>query len=144
MSSKQPDSSIVQVDNEEDYKKYLETVFERNGWSVDREVYPDKSKKQVDIIAEHPDYGKYGIEAKYTNYGGSTPAHAHHQIVKKYREKTFDGDKILKWVYAPFYTLEQMRRNRIISQTRRDTSGSTSCSCRSSTPTALAIWINQT
>ena len=105
MTTKHPDASIVQVNSEEDYKKYLERVFMNNGWSVDREVYPDGSRRQVDIIAQHPEYGKYGIEAKYTNYGGSTPAHAHHQIVKKYREKTFDGDKILKWVYAPFYTL---------------------------------------
>jgi len=105
MTTKHPDASIVQVNSEEDYKKYLERVFMNNGWSVDREVYPDGSRRQVDIIAQHPEYGKYGIEAKYTNYGGSTPAHAHHQIVKKYREQTFDGEKILKWVYAPFYTL---------------------------------------
>jgi hypothetical protein len=105
MTRKHPDRSIVDVRSEKSYKMYLKRIFERHGWTAEREVYPDNSKKQVDIIAEHPSYGKYGIEAKYTNYGGSTPAHAHHQIIKKYREQRFDGKKILKWVYAPYYRL---------------------------------------
>ena len=105
MKPEHPNNEIVQVNSEKDYQNYLQRVFENNGWSVDDEVYDDDSDHRADLIVDHGNYGKYGIEAKYTNYGGSTPAHAHHQIVKKYRQATFDGHKIRKWVYAPFYTL---------------------------------------
>jgi len=91
------------INSEDDYQEYLKTKFQWDGWTAAREVSPAGSRYRADLIVHHDNVGWLGIEAKYTRYGGAKMAEAHHQIVKKYRSKTYLAKKIDLWVYAPFF-----------------------------------------
>jgi len=97
------DWTIHDIGDESDYKDFLQELFEENGWTVIREEAPAGTGYSADMLIEDDELGWFGIEAKVTNYGGSQPAAAHHQIVKKYRGRMYIGHRINRWIYAPFY-----------------------------------------
>jgi hypothetical protein len=92
------------IENEYEWQDYLERYFEWNDWTVVREAKPAGTEYRADLLVEHDQYGWFGIETKFANLGGRKMAEAHHQIVKKYRNRTYFGHKIDLWVYAPFYS----------------------------------------
>jgi len=91
------------ITNEFIFQDYLESYFEWNGWNVVREVRPAGSECRADLLVEHEEHGWFGIETKFCNHGGRKMAEAHHQIITKYRNRTYFGHKVDLWVYAPFY-----------------------------------------
>jgi len=95
--------TIHDIGDESDYKDFLEEYFSDYGWTVIREEAPAGTGYSADMLIEDDELGWFGIEAKVTNYGGSQPAAAHHQIVKKYRGRMYIGHRIDRWIYAPFY-----------------------------------------
>jgi hypothetical protein len=95
--------TIHDIGDESDYKDFLEDYFSDHGWTVIREEAPAGTAYSADMLIEDDELGWFGIEAKVTNYGGSQPAAAHHQIVKKYRGRMYIGHRIDRWIYAPFY-----------------------------------------
>jgi len=95
--------TIQDIGDESDYKDFLEDYFSDHGWTVIREEAPAGTGYSADMLIEDDELGWFGIEAKVTNYGGSQPAAAHHQIVKKYRGRMYIGHRINRWIYAPFY-----------------------------------------
>jgi len=95
--------TIQDIGDESDYKDFLEDYFSDHGWTVIREEAPAGTGYSADMLIEDDELGWFGIEAKVTNYGGSQPAAAHHQIVNKYRARMYIGHRIDRWIYAPFY-----------------------------------------
>jgi len=96
-------TDFTKIENEFQWQDYLQRYFEWNDWNVVREVRPAGTEYRADLLVEHDEYGWFGIETKWANLGGRVMAEAHHQIVKKYRRRTYFGHKIDLWVYAPFY-----------------------------------------
>lgn len=92
------------LESEEELQVWLENYFEKHGWTAIREVSPARSSVRADLIVEHDDYGRIGIEAKYFKRdGGAKIAQAHHQIIKKYRGKKFIGKRIDLWAICPYF-----------------------------------------
>jgi len=93
-----------QLESEEELQSWLESYFESQGWTAIREVSPHNSSVRADLIVNHDKYGWIGIEAKYFKRdGGAKIAHAHHQIINKYRGKKYLGEKIELWAICPYF-----------------------------------------
>jgi hypothetical protein len=97
------EAELNQITNEFSWQNYLENYFQSHDWNVAREVKPAGKEFRADLLVEHERLGWFGIETKFANLGGKVIAEAHHQIVKKYRNRRYFGKKIELWVYAPFY-----------------------------------------
>lgn len=92
--------------DEDELQRILAEVFRSNGWTAIREYTPDKSQKRIDLFVEHPKYGKIGIETKHlrSDRDGSTLAQAYIQITRDYWKKRYNGEKILLWAIAPYFS----------------------------------------
>lgn len=93
-----------ELGSEDDLQEWLEGFFEQNGWSAIREASPHNSRCSADLIVEHDEYGWVGIETKYFHGdGGGKAADAHHQITRKYRGRTYIGERIDLWAICPYF-----------------------------------------
>jgi hypothetical protein len=88
-------------ESEQEFQDYLEKQLEEQGYTAIQEVKPHRSNYRVDLLLLHDDYGKIGIELKYLT-GGTDAANAHRQIVDQYSGRKYLGDKVIKWVFAPY------------------------------------------
>jgi len=92
------------LESEEELQVWLESYFEKHGWTAIREVSPAHSDVRADLIVNHEDYGWIGIETKYfKSDGGAKIAKAHHQITRKYRGKKYIGKRINLWAICPYF-----------------------------------------
>jgi hypothetical protein len=91
--------------NEEDLQDSLIELFRANDWTALKEVTPDWGQKRVDIIAEHSEYGRIGIETKFIRTGrdGRRLAEAFLQVTRDYWHKNYNRDKIELWAIAPYF-----------------------------------------
>lgn len=92
---------LPDFDSEQEFQDYLERVLEESGFTAIQEVKPHRSDYRVDLLLIHDDYGKIGLELKYLT-GGTDAAQAHEQIVRQYSGKKYLGDRVVKWVFAPY------------------------------------------
>jgi hypothetical protein len=96
-----PTDWLPEFDSEQEFQDYLESQLERQGYTAIQEVKPHKSNYRVDLLLIHDDYGKIGMELKYLT-GGTDAANAHRQIVDQYAGRRYLGNKVIKWVFAPY------------------------------------------
>lgn len=87
---------------EADYQRFLEIGMEQSGWDVIREMSPDHSDYQADIVAKQPDVGWVGIECKYMTGGPSIVGEAVKQVCEKYADRKYLGTRIDTWGIAMF------------------------------------------
>jgi hypothetical protein len=90
--------------SEKELQEWLEQNFEKHGWTAIREISPHNSTRRADLLVEHDDYGRIGIETKYFDGdGGAKAAKAHHQITRQYRGRTYLTDRVNKWAICPYF-----------------------------------------
>jgi hypothetical protein len=98
---------IVQThpQDEDDFQRELALILRANEWTAVREYPPDDANRRVDILADHDEYGKIGIETKFltTARDGARLAEAHMQIARDYSTRTYNGESVLLWAVAPYY-----------------------------------------
>lgn len=92
---------LPEFETEKEFQNYLESELEDSGYTAIQEVSPDRSNYRVDLLLMHDIYGKIGLELKRLT-GGTDAADAHRQIVKQYSREKYLGDKVRKWVFAPY------------------------------------------
>jgi len=87
--------------SERELQAFLATGLRDAGWTVTREHRVDASDRRVDIVAQNPELGVAGIEAKYvTNSGPKEAGAAVDQILTRYAGETYDGSEIDMWGVA--------------------------------------------
>lgn len=91
--------------NEDELQDSLIELFRANDWTALKEVCPDWGQKRVDIIAEHPEYGRIGIETKFIRTGrdGRRLAEAFMQVTRDYWHREYNRSEIQLWAIAPYY-----------------------------------------
>lgn len=90
------------IDSEDELQQWLETTFETVGWTAIREVSPHSSNHRADLIVRHDNYGWVGIETKYIKDDVQKLPEAHHQIIQKYRNRRYIGERIELWAVCPY------------------------------------------
>lgn len=92
------------IESEDQLQDWLESYFEKQGWTAIREVSPHNSNYKADLVVNHSDYGWMGIETKYFDGdGGAKIAQAHHQLTRKYRGEKYIGNRINLWAFCPYF-----------------------------------------
>lgn len=94
-------NGLPEFESEQEFQDYLELQLEEEGFTAIQEVRPHNSQYRVDLLLLHDEYGKIGLELKYLT-GGTDAADAHRQIVRQYSNKRYMGDRVTKWVFAPY------------------------------------------
>lgn len=95
------DNGLPYFDTEQEFQDYLESKFESVGFDVIQEVSPHNSRYRVDLLLLHDEYGPIGMELKRLT-GGTDAGRAHQQIVRQYSGRHYIGNKVKKWVFAPY------------------------------------------
>ena len=107
-------------DNEDECQEWLESFFEKKGWTAIREVSPHGESVRADLIVRHEDHGWVGVEVKYLDSSdcGGAIGDAIQQVYNKYHGKKYIGNRINVWCVAPYYRVEHMSHHGQESRTR--------------------------
>ena len=121
---------LRKLSNEDELQIYLKKQFERQGWTVMREMNPDQSNLRVDLLLNHDTFGRIGIETKYVQKtdGDIILAEGHKQITCRYWHKPYQGEKILLWALCPYlegeYENDKSSHHRTLLKRRHQAAGS--------------------
>ena len=121
---------IGKLSDEDELQIYLKEQFERQGWTVMREVNPDHSNLRVDLLLSHDTFGRIGIETKYVQKtdGDIILAEGHKQITRRYWNEKYQDEKILLWALCPYlegeYENEKSDYHRTLLKRRHQAAGS--------------------
>lgn len=93
------------LSDETELHVWLRDYFRDNGWTAARDVRSDDSRVRIDLVVDHPTYGRVGVVAPYFgDDAGSDAAAVHHRITRRYRDESVDGERIELWALCPYWT----------------------------------------